>query len=90
MIDLNKPQVLTEPVKCWVRNFAIGNCTDESWSSRWLIGITEFDGSLIFVVCGTYGHIKLPTKDELASRYYWNHCTLTDPYKETVRFATVR
>ena len=85
MIDLSKPQVLTEPVKCWVRN-----CENNFWEMRWLIGITEFTGSLIFVVGTTYDHRRLPIRFYLGGSdyFYFHYCTLTDPNAPTKRLMT--
>jgi len=75
MIDLNVPQILTEPVKCWVRDSDKGQ-----WAARWLKGITK-ESMDRYVTVGQYNHTTTMTIDLVFLNItQWMFCTLTDPY----------
>ena len=74
MIDLKKDQLLTEPIKCWVKD---RNGINARWMDRWLIGISN----------GFYRTIKGANHSDNVNILdifgngitSWRNCTLTDP-----------
>lgn len=79
MIDLTKPQILAEPVKCRVRAIGI-----EKWVSRWLIAITE--GLQYWCLAGM-GHDEVPTIFDVikGDKSSWDECVLIDPNIKQMR-----
>jgi len=84
MIDLTKPQILAEPIKCWVK----GN--EETWQKAWLVGIIETDEKFTqgFAVANLRSHERVPTYLERLNVRWWKYCTLTDPYIRAKRQMT--
>jgi len=78
MIDLTKPQILTEPVKCWVSN------DNYNYVQRWLVGRDE-EGMYWWI--NSIEHDKTMTIEQVMtlSKTEWTYCTLTDPCIKTKR-----
>ena len=83
MIDLTKPQILTEPVKCWVRD-----TEEEAWLDGWLIGIKTNKTKYRYVIADKINHKTCPDIDSMLCLQIYQYCTLTDPNKPTRRMMT--
>ena len=76
MIDLDKPQILTEPIKCWAKEAEF-----VPWVQKWLLEIQKLNSGLVYITIHDTYHSEQPTIMHILKGYsIYSHCTLVNPY----------
>ena len=73
-IDINKPQVFSEPIKCWVRD-----TEHYEWSEGWLTEVRNSEPMYACIQGISHNLVQVYDKTYIS---LWKYCTLTKPKED--------